>query len=150
MLTAKDIMTKDVITVQPETTVEELAALLCEHRISGAPVLDGKGKLYGVVTESDLLDQKKKFHIPTMISLLDSVIFLDSEKKIEQEIKRMTGSRVQDICRTPPVSVTEDTTVDEIATIMAEKKMHTLPVLRGETLVGVIGKSDVIRTIAKE
>lgn len=150
MLTAKDIMTKDVITVQPETTVEELAALLCKHRISGAPVVDGKGRLCGVVTESDLLDQKKKFHIPTMISLLDSVIFLDSEKKVEQEIKRMTASKVRDICRTPPVSVTEETTVDEIATIMAEKKMHTLPVLRNDALVGVIGKSDVIRIIARE
>ena len=75
-------MTKEVITVTPETPVEKLAAIFCEKKISGAPVVDGEGNLIGVVTESDLIDQSKKIHIPTMISLLDSVIFLESSKNM--------------------------------------------------------------------
>ena len=68
MLTAKDIMTSEVITVQIQTTVNELAEILWKNRISGAPVLDDDGKVVSVVTENDLIDQSKKVHIPTMIS----------------------------------------------------------------------------------
>ena len=148
MLTAKDIMTSDVITVQMQTTVKELAEILWKNRISGTPVLDDEGKVVSVVTENDLIDQSKKVHIPTMISLLDSVIFLESSKKTEKEIKKMAGNTVQDICAVELISVSEDISLDEVATIMAEKKVHTLPVISDGKLVGVIGKSDIIRSLA--
>lgn len=148
MLTAKDIMSREVVTVTPETTVNQVARTLFEKKISGVPVVDESGKLLGVVTESDLIDQKKKFHIPTVIAILDSVIFLESAKKIEKEINKMTGAKVKDICTLQPISVTEGTPVEEIATIMAEKKVHTLPVLRDGQLVGVVGKTDIIKTLA--
>ena len=150
MLTAKDIMTTKVITVQKNTSVNDLAEILWKNKISGAPVLDEDGKVVSVVTESDLIDQNKKVHIPTMISILDSVIFLESSKKTEKEIKKMAGNTVQDICAMELIAVTEDTGLDEIATIMAEKKAHTLPVMKGDTLVGVIGKSDIIRSMANQ
>ena len=148
MLTATDIMTQDVLTVRLDTPVDELAEILWKNRISGAPVLDGDDKVVSVVTESDLIDQTKKVHIPTMISILDSVIFLESSKKTEQEIRKMAGNKVQDICAEELVAVSGDTTLDEIATIMAEKKVHTLPVIEGDKLIGVIGKSDIIRSMA--
>ena len=62
----------------------------------------------------------------------------------------MAGNTVQDICAMELVFVTEDTGLDEIATIMAEKKVHTLPVMKDEKLVGVIGKSDIIRSMADQ
>ena len=148
MLTAKGIMTSDVITVLMTTTVKELAEILWKNRISGAPVLDDDGKVISVVTENDLIDQSKKVHIPTMISLLDSVIFLESSKKTEAEIKKMAGNTVQDICSKELVAVSEETRLDQIATIMAEKKVHTLPVIQDDRLTGVIGKSDIIRSMA--
>ena len=150
MLTAKDIMTRQVITVPPSMPVEELAALLCEKKISGAPVVDEDNSLVGVVTESDLIDQTKKFHIPTVVSILDSVIFLDKEEKVEKEIRKMTGRMVKDICTSSPHTVSEETPLDELATIMAEKKQHTLPVLKDGKLVGVVGKSDIIRTLIRK
>jgi len=148
MLKAKDIMTSEVITVRMETTVNELAEILWKNRISGVPVLDDDDKVVAVVTENDLIDQSKKIHIPTMISLLDSVIFLESSKKTEKEIQKMAGNTVQDICSKELVTVGEETGLDEIATIMANKKVHTLPVLRDDKLIGVIGKSDIIRSMA--
>jgi len=148
MLTAKDIMTTEVITVRMDTTVNELAEILWKNRISGAPVLDDERNVVAVVTENDLIDQSKKFHIPTMVSLLDSVIFLESSKKTEEEIKKMAGNAVRDICAKKFVSVSKDAGMDEIATIMAEKKVHTLPVMKDGRLIGVIGKTDIIRTIA--
>ena len=149
MLTAKDIMTTDVITVKTDTPVNELAIILSDKKISGAPVVDDDGKVVAVVTENDLIDRAKKVHIPSMISILDSVIFLESEKKMEQEIKKMTGSTVMDICSKKLVTVSEETLLDEVATIMAEQKVHTLPVVNGDNLVGVIGKTDIIRTLIR-
>ncbi|RJX35318.1 MAG: CBS domain-containing protein [Desulfurivibrio sp.] len=150
MLSAKDIMTKNVITVTPDLAVDKLASLFWKNNISGAPVVDAEGHVVGVVTESDLIDQAKKIHIPTMISFLDSVIMLGSADKLEKEIGKMTGTVVSDICSKEVISVTEETPLDEIATIMSEKGVHTLPVLTGKVLVGIIGKNDIIKTLTRQ
>lgn len=143
-------MTKEVITVSPDLAVEKLAEVFWENRISGAPVVDDDGKVVAIVTESDLIDQSKKVHIPTMISFLDSVIMLEKADKIEKEIRKMTGATVKDICSETLITVSAETTLDELATIMAEKRAHTLPVLADGKLVGVVGKADIIRTMAKK
>lgn len=150
MLTAQDIMTSEVVTVQKEMMVSELARLLSEKRISGAPVVDEEGNLVGVVTENDLIDQAKKVHIPTVMALFDSFVFLENPERLEKDLKKMSASTVGDICSSNIVTVQNDTPVDELATIMAEKKVHTLPVLDGEgSMIGVIGKSDIIKTLAQ-
>jgi CBS-domain-containing membrane protein len=151
MLTAKEIMTREVITVNPETRVEELAHLLWENRISGAPVVDEMGNLVGVVTENDLIDQNKKFHIPTVAAILDSIIILENPHKLDEEFRKMAGTRVKDIAAGKTVTIREDTPLDEIASIMSRKRIHTLPVTDAEgNLVGVIGKSDIIKTYIRK
>jgi len=147
MLTAKDIMTTEVITVTTEMSVRDLADILWKNRISGAPVIDSDNQLVSVVTESDLIDQNKKVHIPKMIAILDSVLYLEKPGKLKEDIRKMTGATVQDIMAKDLVTVTADIHLDEIATIMAGKKVHTLPVVSGKELIGVIGKSDIIRTL---
>ena len=147
MLTARDIMSSEVITVTEESTVQELARILSTNQISGVPVLNDMARLVGVVTESDLIFQNKKVHIPTVITILDSVFYLENPDKMGEEMKKMAGSKVKDILTRSPVTVTEETTLDEIATIMAEKNVHTLPVMNKDTLVGVIGKKDIIKTL---
>jgi len=150
MLPAKEFMTKKVITVTAATPVRELAKILLENNISGAPVLDDHNRLIGVVTENDLIDQNKKLHIPTVLTILDSFIFLEKPGKMEKELKKMTGTTVEDIFAHEVISVQQDSPLDEVATLMAEKKVHTLPVMDGDTLVGVIGKSDIIRILTLE
>jgi CBS domain-containing protein len=148
MLKAQDIMTNNVITVTEDMPVKELAKILSENKISGAPVIDNEGKLVGVVTESDLIDQTKKVHIPTVVSIFDSFLFLESPDRLEKDLKKMAASTVKDISSQEIVNVNKDTRLDELATLMSEKKVHTLPVVDGDKLVGVIGKSDIIRTLA--
>ncbi|MBU0729445.1 MAG: CBS domain-containing protein, partial [Proteobacteria bacterium] len=91
MLKARDIMTKDVITVSPDMPVDKLASILFENGISGVPVVDEDGKLLSIVTENDLIDQTKKVHIPTVLTILDSFIYLENPGKFEKEIKKMAG-----------------------------------------------------------
>jgi len=149
MLKAEDIMTKKVITVHEDQSVRELAKLLAEHKISGVPVVDMKGKIVGIVTESDLIDRAKKVHIPTVMRLFDAFVFLESPERMEKDLKKMSASTVKDICNRQVVSVNSKTNLDEIATLMAEKKVHTLPVIDDDELKGIIGKTDIIRTIAQ-
>jgi len=146
MVKAKDIMTRDVITVKVETTVTELAKILADKNIGGTPVVDDDGRLIGIVTENDLIYQNKKIHIPTVVTILDSVFLLEKPEKMEKEMRKIAGTTVGDIYTADPVVVGEETQLDEIATIMSEKNIHTLPVLSDSKLVGVIGKQDIIRT----
>ncbi|MBI4682487.1 MAG: CBS domain-containing protein [Nitrospirae bacterium] len=149
MLKAKDIMTPDVITVQAEATVEELARILIEHKISGVPVVDDKKKILGIVTENDLIRKNKRFHIPTVIRLFDAYILLGSGKA-EEEIKKMAATTVDEIYIRKVVSINEETSMEDIATIMSEQHVHLLPVLKDGTVVGIVGKADVVRAMTYE
>lgn len=150
MLTAKDIMTKNVVTVTPDTSIEDLAAILVKHEISGVPVLDDAGALYGIVTENDLISRNKRLHIPTVISFLDAAIYLESSKRFEQEVKRVAATKVAEICARKVVTISEDASMLDIATIMDEQKFHLLPVLSKGKLVGIVGKRDMVKAVAKQ
>ena len=82
MQTVGEVMTTQLITVTKETSVRDLANLFTTHRVGSIPVVDGSGALLGIVTETDLIGQDKSLHIPTVISLFDWVIYLESDKKI--------------------------------------------------------------------
>ncbi len=149
MLKAKDIMTRDVITVKKTTTLRELASIIMQNHISGTPVVDDKGKLQGIVTENDLISQNRRLNIPTILRLFDAFIPLGTSK-LENEIKRISASTVEDIYIKEVVTVDEETPLENIATIMAEKKIHLLPVIKEGELVGIIGKKDIIKGISLE
>jgi CBS domain-containing protein len=150
MLTAKDIMTKDVVTVTLATDIEKLAALLVSNKISGAPVVDANGVLVGIVTENDLISQNKRLHIPTVVSFLGAAIYLESSKKFADEVRRVTATKVGDICSKKVITLSEDTTLADIATIMAEKNVHILPVIKAGKVVGIVGKRDVVKAVAQQ
>jgi CBS domain-containing protein len=142
-------MTSDVITVKETTTLEDLARMIMQHHISGAPVVSDKGTVTGIVTENDLINQNKRLHIPTILRLFDAFIPLGTSK-LESEIKRIAASTVKDIYTKEVVTVDEETPIDNIATIMAEKKIHLLPVLKEGKLVGIIGKKDIIKGLSRD
>jgi CBS domain-containing protein len=145
MIRAQDIMKTGVITVSPETTVEELGRLFIERGISGAPVVSPDGNLYGIVTENDLIKQNRRFHIPTIIRLFDAFIPLEGSSSMEKEIRRMSASRVSEVCTREVITVAPETPLQEIATIMSEKGIHLLPVIDAGKIVGIIGKMEVIK-----
>jgi CBS domain-containing protein len=145
MLTARDIMTKEVITVQEDMTIEALGRIFIEKRISGAPVLDNKEKLVGVVTENDLVRKNSRLHIPTVVRIFDAFVPLGSTDRVEEEIRRISASKVSEICSRTLVTVAPDATLQDISSIMFEKGVHLIPVLDAGRIVGIIGKIDIIR-----
>ncbi len=147
MLTAKEIMTREVITVRPELSVKQLARVLVTNRISGAPVVDSAENLLGIVTEKDLIERDKKLHLPTVIRLFDAVIYLESEKHFKEELKKLAASSVEDIMNRDVTTIAEETSLQDIATIMSDEGKDLLPVVRDGRIVGIVGKEDVVRSM---
>ena len=147
MLSVRDIMTKDVITVSPEMEIVHAARLLLEKSINGVPVVDGTGKLVGILCQSDLVAQQKKFPIPSLFTFLDGVIPLTSTKNLEAEIQKIAAATVADAMTPDPVTVGSEKSIDEVASIMVDRNFHTIPVVDAGTLVGIVGKEDVLKTL---
>ena len=150
MLTAKDIMTRDPITVSPDTELPYAAKLLLEEGVNGLPVLDAQGKLVGIICQSDLIAQQKRLPIPSIFTLLDGFIPLTSMKHLEKAIKKISATTVADAMSPDPVTVKPETSIEDVAGLMVDNNFHTLPVVEKGRLVGVVGKEDVLRTFVSD
>ncbi|HZA52989.1 MAG TPA: CBS domain-containing protein [Candidatus Udaeobacter sp.] len=115
-MVAKDIMTREIITVSPTMTVKRVAMTLIKNQISGAPVAGKNGKIVGVVSEADIVGKK--------------------------------GKDVQAIMSKKVITVTEATPVEEIAQLMTAHKIKRLPVMRGDKIVGIVSRADIVSAIA--
>ncbi len=149
MLTAGDVMSRDVITVKKETTIRELAEIFARHRISSCPVVNDAGDIIGIVTETDLIELDKNLHIPTVISIFDWVIYLESDKKFEKELKKMTGQTVGDIYTAAVKTVPPSAPLSDVADIMSSGKFDAIPVVEENKVVGIVARMDLIRTMIR-
>lgn len=149
MLTARDIMTREVISISPEASVEDLARLLDKHRISGVPVLEKNGGLAGVVTQTDLVQRSRDLELPPALNILDLHLFLETPSHFQKRLEKLLGDRVRDVMTPNPVTIAPDTPVKDIALLMDTKKVHTLPVVEQGKLLGIVGKLDLIRALAR-
>lgn len=147
MVKAKDIMTREVITVYPDTEIQQAAKLMLDNHLNGLPVIDGEGRLQGILCQSDLMAQQRKIPLPSFFVLLDTAIPLASQQSIDAQVRKMAASRVADAMTPDPLTVDPETSLEEIATLMVKHNIHTLPVFDGDRLVGIIGKEDVLRTL---
>jgi CBS domain-containing protein len=147
MITVRDIMTTKLITVTPEMDIARAAKILLDNRVNGAPVVDKNERLVGILCQSDLISQQKKLPIPTLFTFLDGVIQLPSMKQIEKQVSKIAALSVAEAMTARPVTVNPDTNIETVAALMVDKNFHTLPVVEGSRLVGIIGKEDVLRTL---
>ncbi len=135
----KDIMTTDVITVSPETSLKEVGALLKEKRISGVPVVDDAGALVGIITLTDMLKVLDRIYKWKQLEQMESDLQVSG--KFEQEKE---NAKVSDFMTEEVMTLTEDTSLDFLRAKMFKNSIHTLPVVRDGQLIGVVGKRDLI------
>jgi CBS domain-containing protein len=147
MLKVKDIMTRELITISPETEIVHATKLLLENRINGVPVTDETGKLVGILCQSDLIAQQKKLPIPSFFTFLNGLIPMTSMKQIEKQVQKITATTVAQAMMKNPVTVQPDTDIEEVAALMVDNNFHTIPVMDGGKLVGIVGKEDILRTL---
>jgi CBS domain-containing protein len=117
-LLARDVMTTEVVTVPPSMTMQELARLLAERHISGVPVVDHMGRVFGIVSEADILS------------------------------RRQGEETVRAIMTTDVVAVAEEESVHEIALLLWMKRINRVPVLRQGNLVGIVSRTDLVKALA--
>jgi len=146
---AMDVMTTNVITIAPDKSVQDLAALLGNHGISGVPVVDSGGKLVGVVSEGDLLHRAEtgteRRTERRRTRWLDS---LASDRDLARDYVKSHGRTVKDIMTPDVIAVSETTGLDEIANLLETKRIKRVPVLREGKLVGIISRANLVRALA--
>ena len=149
MIKAREIMTRDVVTLTADMDFAAAAKVLLDNHFNGAPVVDDQGRLLGILCQSDLVAQQKRLPVPTLFTLLDSFVQLTSTKHLEKQVRKIAALTVAEAMTSDPVTVTPDTTIETIAGLMVDSNLHTLPVEEDGKLVGIIGKEDVLRTLVQ-
>jgi len=140
-LRARDVMTTPVYTVRPETPVPEVVRLLVERHISGAPVVDETGRLVGIVTEADLLPKEAG---PAGLPLT-ALLGPEAPPEVREHLRRYRGRVVREVMTREVVTATEDTPVQQLAALMLRKQVNRIPIVRGERVVGIVTRNDVLR-----
>ena len=147
MLTVADIMTKEVVSIKGTTTVREMAGIFDTMHFGTLPVVDDAGKLTGIVTASDLVEQDRPLHMPTVISLFDWIIPLEGEGALQRNLNKITAQTAAELASTDIVTVIPSDTLSNVAEIMSSRKLHALPVVEGKKLVGMVSRIDIIRSM---
>ena len=143
---AIDVMTPNVITVDPDASVQRLAELLSERGISGAPVVDSTGSMIGIVSEGDLLHRTElgteRRHGPRTSWWLEHYA-----SGLAQDYVKSHGRKVKDIMTREVVTVTEETDLAEVATLLETHRIKRVPVMRDEKIVGIVSRSNLVRAL---
>jgi CBS domain-containing protein len=141
---AKDIMTPRVISIEPGATIYEAARLMLQNRISGLPVVDAAGGLVGMITEGDFL---RRSETGTERRRPRWIEFILGPGRLATDYTQSHGRRVDEVMSSTPFAVSEDATVEEIVDLMESHRIKRVPVTRGERLVGIVSRANLVRAM---
>lgn len=155
---ASDIMTRDVVTLSPDMTLEVAAERLVQREISGAPVVDDRGRLLGILSESDILRRLKaiaeeslgKRYLANRVHSLDLLAFLGEREHaaVEGVYRQLRASKVGDVMTKRAVSVKPTDSIETVAAAMIEHDVNRLPVVDAGRVVGIVTRADLARVLA--
>jgi CBS-domain-containing membrane protein len=142
---ASDIMVKDVVTVDPDATIQAVAEILVAKRISGLPVVDSAGSLVGIVSEGDLL---RRAESGTEHSRSWWLKLLMGRESLAAEFVKEHARRVRDVMTRDVITVASDTPVTEIAALLEKNHIKRVPVIDDDQLVGIISRANLVQALA--
>jgi CBS-domain-containing membrane protein len=142
---AKDVMTSPVISIEADAAVLQAVRIMLQRRVSGLPVIDKNGGLIGIVTEGDFL---RRAETGTMRRRPRWLEFLIGPGRLAEEYTHSHGRKINDVMTSDPVSVTEDTSLDEIVKLMEKRQIKRVPVLRDGRLVGIVSRANLLHALA--
>jgi CBS-domain-containing membrane protein len=143
---AMDVMTRQVISVGPETSILEVARLMLQHRISGLPVVDTAGNLVGIVTEGDFL---RRTEIGTQRRRPHWLEFILGPGRLASEYAHTSGRKVDEVMTTEVRTVMGDTPLEEVVHLMERHGIKRLPVLCERNLVGIVTRANLFRAVIR-
>ncbi len=145
---AQDVMARDVLTVMPKTSITVALDLMLKRKVSGLPVLDENGKLVGILTEGDLLRRRETGTGTKHRSRLLS--FIVGPGREAEEFVHSNSRVVGDLMTPSVVSVPETATLDDIVTMMEKHHIRRVPVMKGDHLVGIVSRADLLRALQQK
>ena len=146
----RQVMTTDVLTFRPEDRIQAAAQAMASRSIGGAPVVDGDGRVVGLLSDDDLIVQDVRLHMPTVISVLGAYLELPSSvDRFDKEVRKVVGATVADVMTSNTPTCSEDDTVEQVATVLHDKHLSRLPVVRDGKLVGIVSRGDILRSIVE-
>jgi CBS domain-containing protein len=144
-MNAVDVMVSNVITVNMDATVQEVAGTLATNHVSAVPVVDRQGKLAGMVSEGDLI---RRSEIGTERSRSWWLDALSTNRKLAEEFVRSHSRRVSDVMTTNVISVKPDSTLGEIASLLEKNGIKRVPVVQDGTVVGIVSRANLVQALA--
>lgn len=144
MLHARDVMTRDVISIRPDATVVDAARLMIKHKISAVPVLEG-GRLTGIISEGDLVHRAEIGTAEKRRSWW--LRLLSDTATLADDYTRSHSRRVGDVMTRRVYTIAEITPVAKIAELLDRHQIKRAPVLRGENVVGIVSRADLLKAI---
>jgi CBS domain-containing protein len=144
---ARDIMCTSPVTVTPDVTVKDLVAVFREKKIGGVPVVDDEGMLVGIVTEGDLMAMDADVQMPHYFELFDSIIYLGSQKKFKEQLKKAAAATVADLMTPAPMTIGPDDPARAAATLMSRHGFDRVPVEEDGKVVGIITRHDIMKIL---
>jgi CBS domain-containing protein len=145
VMKARDVMTSPVISVEPDASVLEAVRIMLQRHISGLPVIDKEGRLVGMVTEGDFL---RRAETGTQRRRPRWLEYLLGPGRLADEYTHSHGRRIHEIMTADPLTVGEDTPLDEIVRTMEKRRVKRLPVLRGDAVVGIVSRANLVHALA--
>ena len=142
---AMDVMTRDVVSIDTDASILEAVRLMLQHRISGLPVIDSSGQLQGIVTEGDFLRRSETGTQPRRPRWLE---FLLGPGRLATDYVHASGRRVDEVMTTNVHTVADDTPLERIVHLMERYRIKRVPVMRGERIVGIVTRANLMRAVA--
>ncbi len=148
MPTVADLMSRDVVTVTPDTTVRDIILLWERTGFGGFPVVDGL-KVVGIVTEGDLVRMESPIKQPVVLTFLDAIIPIGGGRKMREDLVKHVGTRAHDVMSSPVLTVKPGTDAGQAARILVDKGIKHLPVVGDDGgLVGILSRKDLLKHLA--
>ena len=146
----QDIMSREIISVSPETSLIEAASVIAAHNFDGVPGVDAAGKLAGILTEYDLVSKGSLVHLPTLQLVLKNLTaFKKDRSQFQKEISEVTNLKVKDVMNTEPLTLPDDATFEDAETAFREHhRVNPIPVIdAGQRVVGVVSRFDLLKPL---
>jgi CBS domain-containing protein len=145
----REVMTRNVISVESKTTVEEVAKLLMEHRISSVPVVDRQNHVIGFVSEDDLFLKEKgiPFSLVKVPALFSQWVPPEKLGELYSRSRRFTAA---DVMTHKVVSVHPEDGVGETAELMLRNHIKKLPVVEHGKLIGIVSRADMVKLLVSK
>ena len=144
---AREIMKKEVVTVNEHATIREIAQILLDQKISGVPVVDDEENLVGIVTEGDLLHKETNPRIPHFVNILGAIIYYNGVQRYDEDFKKLMAGKACEMMTAKVITVGENADMDEVVKLMIAHGIKRVPVVKDHKILGIVSRADIIRAL---